>query len=383
MLKQAREACVAKREDANKQKRKNAAKPEAAAPKAPKISQDQSAPKMCKIQFQDDQESSEENDSEDEFEDIPLSCSRSLPMSSNNGPKPSTSESVRIQFRLDEEPHDDEDLDEEIHRKLSEIFGNAVGENLSSDSQSIETTSEASCDFSYRFSIKQAANASKMMKIHYQGYMSRILANEMKAIMHQSYLTDVQFICNDGIVGGNSLILGSMSNFLYNVLADVPIVDKVKTVIMPDVSSVDLSVLFKLLFNENLETKQVSIKDMRRIKNIAALFKLEPILVMTRRPGRPKGSLNRSKFPKVSRSSNKEDAHSATLDNFNIHAEESSMEEREIVNAQRVQSGVSLEDSGGGGNSDESLAMFQSASTNSNLLPSNDLLLDQIVRDNT
>ena len=80
-----------------------------------------------------------------------------------------------------------------------------------------------------------------------------------------------------------------MSTYLYNILSEVPIVDKVKLVIMPDVSSVDLNALFKMLFNE--ESKTVSVKDMRRIKSIATLFKLEPMLVMTRKPGRPKGML--------------------------------------------------------------------------------------------
>merc|ERR1712168_951290 len=89
-------------------------------------------------------------------------------------------------------------------------------------------------------------------------------------------------------------ILGSMSNYLYSILADIPVVDKVKIVIMPDVSSVDLNSLFKLLFNPDA-TKSVSFKDMRRIKSIAAVFKLEPILILTRKPGRPKGSPSKSK----------------------------------------------------------------------------------------
>ena len=107
------------------------------------------------------------------------------------------------------------------------------------------------------------------------------------------HLTDVQFVCHDGLVYGNSLILGSMSHFLYNMLAEVPIVDKVKIIIMPDISSADLNTLFKLLFNNSNET--ISLKDMQKIKNLAKIFKLEPILVMTRRPGRPKGSLNKPK----------------------------------------------------------------------------------------
>jgi hypothetical protein len=133
------------------------------------------------------------------------------------------------------------------------------------------------------------------MKIQYQDYYNRILTSEMKSLMHQSYLNVVLFVCKDGNVSANCLIIGSMSNYLYNILAEVPIVDKVKIVIMPDVSSVDLNSLFKLLFNPEA-TKSVSVKDMRRIKSIAALFKLELILVMTRKPGRPKGSLNKQKM---------------------------------------------------------------------------------------
>ena len=144
----------------------------------------------------------------------------------------------------------------------------------------------------FYFSAIQKSPTTKMMKIHYQDYQKRILASEMKSIMHQSYLTDVQFVCHDGLVYGNSLILGSMSHFLYNILAEVPIVDKVKIVIMPDISSADLNALFKQLFNSN---ESVSVKDMQKIKNLAKIFKIETILVITRKPGRPKGSLNKAK----------------------------------------------------------------------------------------
>ena len=72
------------------------------------------------------------------------------------------------------------------------------------------------------------------------------------------------------------------------MLSEVPIIDKMKLIILPDVSSVDLNVLFKNLFN-NDTTKEVSVKDMRRMKSLASLFRLESMLVATRKPGRPKG----------------------------------------------------------------------------------------------
>ena len=46
------------------------------------------------------------------------------------------------------------------------------------------------------------------MKIQYQDYYNRILTSEMKSLMQQSYLNDVQFVCKDGNVFANCLILG-------------------------------------------------------------------------------------------------------------------------------------------------------------------------------
>ena len=81
MLKQAREACVAKRDENNKLKRRISTLPtEVTKPKSAKITTDQQ--KMCKIQFQD-YESDSEND---EFDDVisEKNCSRSLPIASSS-----------------------------------------------------------------------------------------------------------------------------------------------------------------------------------------------------------------------------------------------------------------------------------------------------------
>jgi len=300
LLKQAREACVAKRDENNRLKRRipSSVSTEVTKTKSAKITTNQQ--KMCKIQFQD-YESDSDNE---EFDDVisEKNCSRSLPITSTSH----TSQSVNIKFHLDDvcsdndpnrEPlenevvhevieHDDDDLE----RKLCEIFGPDV-----QDEDSRQSSASSNSASNFQFSLHtDAYNSGKEMKIKYQDYYERILTSEMKSLMHQSYLNDVQFICKDGDVFANCLILGSMSNYLYSILADIPVVDKVKVVIMPDVSSVDLNSLFKLLFNPDA-TKSVSFKDMRRIKSIAAVFKLEPILILTRKPGRPKGSPSKPK----------------------------------------------------------------------------------------
>ena len=200
----------------------------------------------------------------------------------------------------------------------------------------------------------------------------------MKTLLHQNYLNDVQFVCKDGIVTSNSLILGSMSPYLYNILADVPIVDRLKTVLIPDILSVDLNVLFKLLFSDK-EIKSVSVKDMRRVKNLASLFRLEPILVLTRKPGRPKGSQNK---PKIAQAKPANMVKSTEKVNFN----------EEIIESEHIS-----DENESDTESTEALEIFQSASqilqnagnqsiqesnhgATLNLLPSNDIL-DQIVQD--
>ena len=81
MLKQAREACVAKRDENNKLKRRISTLPtEVAKPKSAKITTDQQ--KMCKIQFQDYESDSENEDFDDVISE--KNCSRSLPIASSS-----------------------------------------------------------------------------------------------------------------------------------------------------------------------------------------------------------------------------------------------------------------------------------------------------------
>ena len=119
MLKQAREACVIKRDEGNRQKRRNAnPEPIAAKPKITRLTTPEKSPnsqsqppKMCKIQFQDSEEESEE-----EFAEILPSCSRSVPIQNSQN-------SVKIRFRLaddsgsereDVENIEDDDLQQQL-----------------------------------------------------------------------------------------------------------------------------------------------------------------------------------------------------------------------------------------------------------------------------
>ena len=87
---------------------------------------------------------------------------------------------------------------------MCEIFGPDQ-----EDSQQSSISSNSSSNF--QFSIQTSDSMSptrKVMKIQYQDYYKRILTSEMRSLMHQSYLNDVQFVCKDGNVFANCLILG-------------------------------------------------------------------------------------------------------------------------------------------------------------------------------
>merc|ERR1719225_328834 len=116
-----------------------------------------------------------------------------------------SSKSVKIRFQMTS-TSDTSDLDDdgseaevdEIHKQLTQIFGDMSAAEETSQ-QSSERSSTLSSSEVQSCSI-QKSPTTKMMKIHYQDYRRRVLANEMKSIMHQSYLTDVQFVCHDGLI---------------------------------------------------------------------------------------------------------------------------------------------------------------------------------------
>ena len=95
--------------------------------------------------------------------------------------------------------HDEDDLE----RKLCEIFGPDVDE----DSRQSSLSSNSASNFQFSLHT-DTYHSGKVMKIQYQDYYKRILTSEMRSLMQQSFLNDVQFICKDGNVSANCLILG-------------------------------------------------------------------------------------------------------------------------------------------------------------------------------
>ena len=113
-----------KRDEGNRQKRRNAnPEPIAAKPKITRLTPEKSPnsqqPKMCKIQFQDSEEESEE-----EFAEILPSCSRSVPIQNSQN-------SVKIRFRLADDSEsereeveniEDDDLQQQLVKFTINVF---------------------------------------------------------------------------------------------------------------------------------------------------------------------------------------------------------------------------------------------------------------------
>ena len=95
-----------------------------------------------------------------------------------------------------------------MQRKLCEIFG--PDEDSNSQNSSISSNSSNS-NFQFTIQRDSLSPTRKVMKIQYQDYYNRILTSEMKSLMHQSYLNDVQFVCKDGNVSANCLIIGNFA----------------------------------------------------------------------------------------------------------------------------------------------------------------------------
>jgi hypothetical protein len=113
----------------------------------------------------------------------------------------------------------------------------------------------------------------KLFKVQYEDYHRRILKPELRRLLRKSYLYDVVFICRNSVaVPASSLVLGSMSSFLAGLLADVPIVDRFKTVLVPDLIAADVELFTRMLFNEKGIGK-ASAAELRRIRMVAAFLR--------------------------------------------------------------------------------------------------------------
>ncbi len=313
LLKQAREACVAKRDNeslAVKRRASTASSSAGTMSLAPSanlpalittsktlannanILTQEPAKKMCKIQYNESLIENCEQDNE-EFEDIMQSprpdCSNknsdvSFSVDKTSCQK-STFKSVNIKFRLQQDEKSQSEVEEEDDEGN---FYNNRGELESVTNKTFRRDRDTTLNF------RQHGGGNNVLKVQYKDYHQRILASSMRSLMHQSFLNDVKFVCMDndvtGVVFANSLVLGSMSAFLRDVLADVPIVDLFKTVILPDVSALELETLLKYIFHEKSEVLHMTTREVKRIKRLATLFKLEHIMMLVRKPGRPKGS---------------------------------------------------------------------------------------------
>ena len=105
-----------------------------------------------------------------------------------------------------------------MQRKLCEIFG--PDEDSNSQNSSISSNSSNS-NFQFTIQTDSLSPTRKVMKIQYQDYYNRILTSEMKSLMHQSYLNDVQFVCKDGNVSANCLIIGNLMSIFYFIKVHV------------------------------------------------------------------------------------------------------------------------------------------------------------------
>lgn len=155
---------------------------------------------------------------------------------------------------------EDEDEDEEDHDSTSDEYESSADETEDDLFQNIDKN--------------KFKDPTKSFKICYQGYDQRVLTREMKDLVHRPHLHDLELICRDGAMTSSSLLIGSMSRFMYNVLQNAPWYDHLKMVIMPDVKRKDLSVLISLLFNPE-KLANLPLRKVKRVERVAKQLQID------------------------------------------------------------------------------------------------------------
>lgn len=91
---------------------------------------------------------------------------------------------------------------------------------------------------------------------------------------------DVTIHCKAGSIDTNRLLLASMSPYLESILSDVPVLDPMITILMKDIRVQDMEIFNLFLFND-LFVAHANKKDLRIVRKIAKLFKIDPLRLPT------------------------------------------------------------------------------------------------------
>lgn len=125
--------------------------------------------------------------------------------------------------------------------------------------------------------LRRTNDPEEQLTIQFQEYHQQLLEPELGSLAGQSHLMDVKLVCRHGHVFANSLLLGSMSPFLHQALAEVPVVDLVKVVVLPDLHVASVQLFMDLLFNAK-SLSAISRVQILRLKQVARLFRIDILI---------------------------------------------------------------------------------------------------------
>ena len=69
------------------------------------------------------------------------------------------------------------------------------------------------------------------------------LLSKIKPFLSNMNICDLMFVCIDGKVASSSLVLATLSPFFKSILDSVPVIDKMKTIVIPDITCVQVILL--------------------------------------------------------------------------------------------------------------------------------------------
>jgi len=110
-----------------------------------------------------------------------------------------------------------------------------------------------SMDMSDNDSISDTITIANIRNTHQVGQAVQGLAQHVQDLLH----CDVIMVCQDGLVETSSLIIGSISKMVYDALDSIQASENQFTVMVPDLTTVQLNALFSKILSINYEKDEL------------------------------------------------------------------------------------------------------------------------------
>jgi len=104
-------------------------------------------------------------------------------------------------------------------------------------------------------------------KIQYREFEEKLITSQLPGLLGKVDLCDVRFVCADGEVYSSGIVLASISTFLKNLLDSLPRIDAFRTIMLPEFTVANLTLLNRIVFEDILD--DLELEDLDNLFTVA------------------------------------------------------------------------------------------------------------------